>query len=251
MALGRSVRILVPPSIAASLSASRPEAAPRRHAAFALLCGVLALSSAPAIASATAKDLDSLFSRLRPPAGRALSPPRAIGGATASLAHGLDHHSYCQPGRHAIHPVGSRAAWTFARACARSPTFRALLAELTSHSGLEIEIEVVPASHAALEVPSLRGQTRWLARGPTVFRGDGCTTHVGRISILVVLSMDEAEILGHELYHALELAVWGEARRIPGHRISGGRRLLVETGEARAIQRLIRSELTARNQLSR
>lgn len=149
----------------------------------------------------------------------------------------------CRPGRARVVLIGARTERVFARVCAGSPTFRALLRSLDHHAGLEVAVEMVSARHPELASASLRGETRWSEKGPRVVRSCGASTHTGRISCRVVRGAHEEAYLGHELRHALELAECGDIRRAPTVGSSRGERDLFDTERARETERAIRAEL--------
>lgn len=201
-------------------------------------------SSLVQLASATLLLLGLEIAAAATGGGRVAVAPRSAPSADEADADGDEAlAASCSAERPGLELVGARAANAFKRACVGSATFRALLHSLGHHAGLAVKVEVVSAEHPALASPALRGQTRWIERGPRVVRSCGTGTHTGRIACLIVGGAHEEAYLGHELRHALELAECGDIRRAPTVRGSRGERDLFDTERARETERAIRGEL--------
>jgi len=142
-----------------------------------------------------------------------------------------------------IHAEGFLARSVLARACERSAAFRELIAELAALSGLEVHVRFVPRSSAVLRSSARRGETRWGAVRFRVHRPEGETHYEGTVHCFVVAGPEAAAVLGHELRHALELALNGDIRRAPRVREAAAAEPVFETEAAIETERRIRSEL--------
>lgn len=126
---------------------------------------------------------------------------------------------------------------------ARSASFRELIAELAALPGLEVHVRFVPRSSAVLRSSARRGETRWGTVRFQVHRPEGATHFEGTVHCFVVAGPGAAAVLGHELRHALELALFGDIRRAPRVREAAAAAPVFESEGAIEIERAIRSEV--------
>jgi len=142
-----------------------------------------------------------------------------------------------------IRAEGFLARSVLARACERSASFRELIAELAALPGLEVHVRFVPRSSAVLRSSARRGETRWGTVRFQVHRPEGATHFEGTVHCFVVAGPGAAAVLGHELRHALELALFGDIRRAPRVREAAAAAPVFESEGAIEIERAIRSEV--------
>lgn len=149
----------------------------------------------------------------------------------------------CGAGLARIRAEGFLARSVLARACERSASFRELIAELAELPQLEVHIRFVPRSSALLRSSSRRGETRWGTLRFEVRRPDQASRFEGTIHCFVVAGPGAVSVLGHELRHAIELALFGDIRRTPRVRDAAAAPPLFETEGAIETERAIRVEV--------
>lgn len=142
-----------------------------------------------------------------------------------------------------IRAEGFLARSVLERACKRSASFRELIAELAELPRLEVHVRFVPRDSALLRSSGRRGETRWGAVRFEVHRPEGETRYEGAVHCFVVAGPGAVAVLGHELRHALELALFGDIRRTPRVREAAAAAPIFETEGAIETESAIRAEV--------
>jgi hypothetical protein len=132
------------------------------------------------------------------------------------------------------------------RACAASTTLRVLMLALDRAAGLRVQIRVARILPAGAP-RGLRGATQWDSPPIRVVHADGGERWSGAVRCQVVPVSGWEAVLGHELFHALELARYGDIRRAPGAVASRDPQShrFFETAGAQAFERAVRAELAS------